>query len=115
MLENTNEYIHASARARFGLDHLGPDDRGPYKPPALDHWTLVRGKDDVVGLSSNKTGQPQYYWVYDASDAKFNASPSVLHEDTLGELELSLLQHDAQAYEKVMGSPAPLQTKDTSA
>ncbi|KAI9783145.1 MAG: hypothetical protein M1816_001596 [Peltula sp. TS41687] len=106
VLENTNEYIHASVRARYGLERMGFDDVGRYAPPSLLHWTLARGKDDVE-LSSNNTGQPQYFWAYDGSDVKLNNSLSVLQEDTLGEMELSLLQHDPQAYEKVMGSPVP--------
>ncbi|KAK7894402.1 hypothetical protein LTR67_006163 [Exophiala xenobiotica] len=39
-LRNTNEYIHASVRARLGLQGPGLQDRGVYEPPALKDWTF---------------------------------------------------------------------------
>lgn len=103
LLENTNEYIHASVRSRFGREGLGIEDRGPYKPLSLREWVLTRAKDDEE-LSS---GQPGYAWVYDPSDTKLAFSRGDLSEDVLGDLELKLLQHFPESYEKVMGFPVP--------
>jgi uncharacterized protein (DUF2235 family) len=38
-LRGTNEFIHASVRARLQLEGPGMQDRGLYNPPALQNWT----------------------------------------------------------------------------
>ncbi|RMZ86252.1 hypothetical protein DV737_g68, partial [Chaetothyriales sp. CBS 132003] len=50
-LRNTNEYIHASARARIGLQGPGLADRGTYDPPALRDWSfnVVKGQPGNAG------------------------------------------------------------------
>ena len=55
-LKNTNEYIHASVRARIGLRGPGPQDRGDYDPSALTDWTFESEQAPVGGAAQGQGG-----------------------------------------------------------
>ncbi|KAI9820509.1 MAG: hypothetical protein M1832_003700 [Thelocarpon impressellum] len=102
-LEDTNEHIHASARLRLGLRHLGTEDKGPYNPVALSDWRLVGGEGRNGHIARH--GQKAVSWEYTGPEGGVD----VLPEDELGEFEKDLLKFDRVAYEKVLGSvPDPI-------
>ncbi|KAG6986397.1 hypothetical protein G7Y79_00102g101510 [Physcia stellaris] len=86
LLEDTKEYVHASVRFRMGLGGLGTEDRGLYKPEALNGWMLHKvGKGDgggEVGLG-----------VWGGGGGR----KVQLMEDELGEVELELLRESPAA------------------
>ncbi|KAI9808172.1 MAG: hypothetical protein M1825_004629 [Sarcosagium campestre] len=79
-LENTNEYIHACVRKRYGKPNTGTEGKGVYEPGSLKDWKLV---SDGQGTNSR--------WEYVGSDASSEIKPKVLLEDKLGFLEEQLL------------------------
>ena len=52
-LKNTYEYIHASARARTGLNGPGTNDVGVYDSRALANWTFEPGHFDTGPNAAN--------------------------------------------------------------
>ena len=102
-LEDTNEYIHASARIRLGLRHLGTQDKGPYDPKSLRDWQLVGGE----GTNNHifRHGQKAVSWEYHGDAEGVN----ILREDELGHFEKELLAFDRSAYEKVLGGDADVE------
>ena len=97
LLENTNEYMHASVRVRFGLANLGPEDRGSYNPPSLKGWTL-RGAETVGDGSTPDRKKGPIWWQYEKVNPRIDGASNKLYEDDLGELELELLRHDSSAF-----------------
>ncbi|KAI9833971.1 MAG: hypothetical protein M1826_005876 [Phylliscum demangeonii] len=96
LLLDTEEYVHASVRARYGFVNLGVGDRGPYNPAALKQWRLV--PDGGVGGGGGAShGQGRYHWQYIGKDARFPTANNVLPEDVLGPIELELLRLDPQS------------------
>jgi hypothetical protein len=96
-LNDTHEYIHASARVRFVLRGPGKEDKGDYEPPALQDWRLV------VDYPEGPDGKPDVFWK-----AKFrseNVSTRVLPEAPLWEYERQLLSMDPRNEEEVMKPP----------
>ena len=103
LLENTNELIHSSVRARYGLPHLGIDDKGSYRPGSLKHWRLVEESAED-GVLANTEDHRSFAWLYDGSDSRFRSAQRILREDVLGEFELELLRQDPAAYARVLES-----------
>jgi len=96
-LNDTHEYIHASARVRFVLRGPGKEDKGDWEPPALDDWKLV------VEYPEESGEKPDVYWK-----AKFksnNVSTRVLPEAPLWEYERQLLSMDQKMEEEVLRPP----------
>ncbi|KAL8786866.1 MAG: hypothetical protein Q9195_008023 [Heterodermia aff. obscurata] len=82
-LEDTQEYVHASVRLRIGLGGLGTEDKGPYKPRAMEGWKCF--SNGVEG---------GWKWVYEDEVAERKIE---LREDELGEVELGLLMESPPA------------------
>lgn len=55
LLEDTNEYIHASVRTRFVLRGPGYADRGDYDPKALRVWRLM-------SKQTSNAQETQFFW-----------------------------------------------------
>lgn len=92
-LVNTNEYIHASVRARLALDGPGYNERGIYRPRALKDWKLRY--EDVPGLPS------PWFWELQGSDGV------LLPEAGLRPVELMLLRLSPRVEDYVMNPPPP--------
>ena len=92
-LKNTNEYIHASVRARVGLKGPGPQDRGDYNPPALADWTFepepVPPGAAQAGAGGNLTDNMQVVWNYRGGDRD---GQTRIPEAVLLDTELALLR-----------------------
>lgn len=104
-LENTNEHVHACVRVRMGLGGLGTADSGPYKSQALQGWRLAgcekNGEDANNTADSQHTGGRNIRWEY-GGDAK--QGPEItLPEDTLGDVELKLLEMYPDVSQKIWG------------
>lgn len=78
-LHDTQEFMHASVRIRYGSPNLGDEDEGPYRPPALGGWEACHlGKEKEEGR-----------WIWKQGDGD---DVTVLPEDVLGPHEQKLLQ-----------------------
>jgi len=78
-LHDTQEFMHASVRIRYGCPNLGDEDEGPYKPPALGGWEACHlGKEKEQGR-----------WVWKQGDGD---AATILPEDVLGLHEQKLLR-----------------------
>jgi hypothetical protein len=94
MLRQTNEFVHASVRARVQFG--GTDANGkPYHSKALQDWELVPAGKDEAGTATGAT------WKYRGSDA--GAKGRVLQEDTLGQTEMTLLDLDPEMKTNLFG------------
>lgn len=89
LLEDTKEYVHASVRFRMGLGGLGTEDRGLYKPEALNGWTLWE-----TGKGGGDGEAGKWVWVFGEMVAGRRLE---LMEDELGEVELGLLRESPAA------------------
>jgi len=93
-LKNTNEYIHASVRARVGLKGPGPQDRGDYNPPALSEWSFEPEQAPVGGAASgqggNLTDGMMVVWNYRGD--RDHDGQTRIPEAVLLETELALLR-----------------------
>lgn len=98
LLRHTNEYIHASVRARWGLKGPGIEDKGAYKCEALRDW-----KNAVVKNDRSGERQKQVVWEYDGDLEDMQGK--ILYEDTLGEFERRLLGRSPFVYDKILGHP----------
>ncbi|KAF2007022.1 hypothetical protein P154DRAFT_180955 [Amniculicola lignicola CBS 123094] len=99
-LQNTNEYIHPSARARIRLDGPGVDDRGLYICQALtDRYKLVVD----YGIQSSKSGDADVFWKL-----KFKDDPDatkILPEAPLWTLQRELCKRDPRTYDYIRKPP----------
>ncbi|OCT50549.1 protein of unknown function DUF2235 [Cladophialophora carrionii] len=104
-LRGTNEYIHASVRARLGLGGPGPLDRGTYNPPALRDWTF-----DVEavgpGQGGNQDGLLVVWTNHGGSSRRRGArnekgGQEKIPEERLSETELVLLKQSPRVYDFV--------------
>ncbi|KAI9824223.1 MAG: hypothetical protein M1832_002030 [Thelocarpon impressellum] len=92
----TNEFVHASARARIGLRGPGVEDEGTYDCLALHRWENVVRRREVDGELRR-----EIVWEkYDGRDD----TRLVLPEDTLGPFELDLLNSDPAVRDRILGS-----------
>lgn len=93
-LKNTNEYIHASVRARIGLRGPGPQDRGDYNPAALADWTFEPEQAPIGGAAQGQGGNlsdgMMVVWNYRGS--KEHEGQTRIPEAVLLETELALLR-----------------------
>jgi hypothetical protein len=97
MLRQTNEFVHASVRARIKFG--GTDANGKqYDPEGLEDWELVQGTEAMGSPSGTGTGA---LWMYRGSDA--GAKGRVLEEDTLGKTELMVLDLDPEMKQNLFG------------
>ncbi|KIW76095.1 hypothetical protein Z517_10840 [Fonsecaea pedrosoi CBS 271.37] len=102
-LRGTNEFIHASVRARLGLQGPGVEDRGNYDPPALRDWTF-----DVEyvgqGPGANKDGMIVMWNNHGQSSRRRGekGGQERIPEEKLSETELVLLQQSPRVYDYVM-------------
>ena len=111
LLRNTNEYIHASARSRTGLEGPGTQNRGVYVSKALQDWDFgLDNRDDggeflkeklMVWKRRSKTGRGQ----------------RVIPEAVLLESEKRLLENSGKVYDYVTEPEdvPPHRTKSESA
>lgn len=94
-LKNTNEYIHASVRARVGLRGPGPQDRGDYNPPALADWTFEPEPAPVGaathGQGGNLSDGMMVVWNF-RGDKDRHDGQTRIPEAVLLETELALLR-----------------------
>lgn len=112
-LENTNEHIHASVRARMkykghSYDHKGSYDpfAAPAKVPApladpggaLVEWSLRDGNQ-----YADRPAQGLYYEYVGTNK---NVKPQQLFEDELGKYEKILLEQSSAFAEQIMASNA---------
>jgi hypothetical protein len=98
-LQNTNEFIHASARVRLGLrDSKSIDDKGsPYKCAALDGWEISGIDDDGDGVVDRGVDGAGVEWLYNKA-----GQTRTLGEAVLGPVEKELLWHFGEMAQKVM-------------
>jgi len=93
-LKNTNEYIHASVRARVGLRGPGIQDRGDYNPAALADWTFEPEPAPVGGAAQGQGGNlsdgMMVVWNY-RGDKDYDGQTRI-PEAILLETELALLR-----------------------
>jgi len=92
LLQNTNEHIHASVRARAILGGKTHDGK-PYSSDALADWKLV-DKDGPGGSPAR--------WVYKGKDQA--GKGKVMVEDELGVFERIGLEEDHEAVAKLFGT-----------
>jgi uncharacterized protein (DUF2235 family) len=96
-LRNTNEYFHASVRARMGLKGPGTLDRGPYDPQSLRDWTFdpepARG-----GQGGNADGMTV---VWTNHNAEQDGGQEKIPEAILLESELTLLRNSPKVEEYI--------------
>ncbi|KIW20633.1 hypothetical protein PV08_01209 [Exophiala spinifera] len=95
-LRNTNEYIHASVRARLGLQGPGVQDRGVYDPPALRDWTF-----DTEHVPSNGGDGLMVVWTDRGGKGGKKAGQDKIPEARLTETELVLLRQSPRVYDYV--------------
>ncbi|KIW97384.1 uncharacterized protein Z519_02776 [Cladophialophora bantiana CBS 173.52] len=102
-LRGTNEFIHASVRARLGLQGPGVQDRGNYDPPALRDWTF-----DVEfvgpGHGGNQDGLMVMWNNHGRSSRRRGekGGQERIPEEKLSETELVLLKQSPRVYDYVM-------------
>lgn len=97
-LKNTNEFIHASVRARLGLQGPGPQDRGIYDPPALKDWTF-----EAEMLPPGQGGNADHLAViWTDHNAKNTGGQQKIPEAMISETELVLLKQTPRTYDYVM-------------
>ena len=93
-LKNTNEYIHASVRARIGLRGPGSQDRGDYNPQALADWTFEPEPAPIGGAAQgqggNLTDGQMVVWNYRGD--RDRDGQGRIPEAVLLETELALLR-----------------------
>ena len=102
-LRNTNESMHASVRIRWGGEGLDREDKGTYKPKALEGWTL-RG----AGANVELLGDNVIAWEHESGG---KAGTRVLMEDELGNVEKMLLKTSPGMATRVMAGevgPGPI-------
>lgn len=105
-LRNTNEYFHASVRARLGLKGPGVSDRGSYDPVALRDWTF-EPEPARHGQGGNADGMT-VVWTNHAADVE--GGQEKIPEAILLESELTLLRNSPKVEEYIRTLRAP--TKD---
>jgi hypothetical protein len=88
MLTGTNEFIHASVRARYSYGHDAWKNK--YKSPALDRWSMIRKTMDDGSLSVT--------WQYNGRRGDL-ANGRVIPEAKLGKFEKLLLLRDPKMKE----------------
>lgn len=109
-LKNTNEYIHASVRARIGLRGPGPQDRGDYSPQALADWTFEPEPAPMgaaaQGQGGNLSDGMMVVWNYRGD--KEHDGQTRIPEAVLLETELALLRQfqPVEEYIKFMRPPS---------
>lgn len=114
-LKNTNEYIHASVRARVGLRGPGIEDRGEYNPRALEDWNFEpepssphNGPGPGAGAGGgggNLSDGTMIVWTYRGT--KDHDGQTRIPEAVLLQTELALLQqfHAVDEYIRTMRLP----------
>lgn len=101
-LRQTNEYIHASVRARYKLDGPGVADKGYYEPRALtDNYKLVV---DYGPTANTKSGNPEVNWKLKWKDD--DGAVTRLPEAPLFQNERDLCRRDPKTYDYVRRPPA---------
>lgn len=94
-LRDTNEYVHASVRARTELGGPGVEDRGEYECRALEGYRLK-----VAGERERARGEPAAVWE---SRARKRGGPRrVLAESPLWETERRLLGYSPEVYDYLL-------------
>ncbi|KAK5064731.1 hypothetical protein LTR84_000565 [Exophiala bonariae] len=97
-LKNTNEFIHASVRARLGLQGPGSQDRGIYDPPALKDWTF-----EAEMLPPGQGGNADHLAViWTDHNAKNTGGQEKIPEAIISETELVLLKQTPRTYDYVL-------------
>ena len=103
-LRGTNEYFHASVRARLGLQGPGPQDRGTYNPPALRDWTFDVAEVGA-GHGGNHDGLAVIWTNHSARSSKRGEKgghgQDKIPEEKLSETELVLLRQSPRVYDFV--------------
>ena len=97
-LKHTNEYIHASVRARLGLQGPGSQDRGIYDPPALKEWTFAT--EMVPPSQGGNSDHMAVIWTN--HNAKKTGGQEKVPEAVLSDIELALLKRSPRVYDYVM-------------
>lgn len=112
-LKNTNEYIHASVRARVGLKGPGAEDRGGYSPRALEDWNFEPESSSShhgpagggAGGGGNLSDGTMIVWTYRGT--KEHDGQTRIPEAVLLQTELALLEqfHAVDEYIRAMRMP----------
>ena len=77
VLRNTFECVHRTVRIRMELSAgKGPEDKGPYRPPALQDWRVEPGDEG------------SHVWIPNEG----SGVPGVMMEDELGPLEVEFMK-----------------------
>lgn len=107
-LRGTNEYIHASVRARLGMGGPGVMDRGTYNPPALKDWTFDveyvgpghgGNQDGMIVIWTNHAAGGSRRGGRDSRSEK--GAQDKIPEEKLSESELVLLRQSPRALDFV--------------
>lgn len=94
-LKRTNEYIHASVRARVGLQGPGYVDRGLYEPRALKDWTFAT---EDTGGGANMT-------VWTDRSNRNSGGQQRIPEAPLSETEIRLLETSPRVADFIRNLP----------
>ncbi|PVH99086.1 hypothetical protein DM02DRAFT_565144, partial [Periconia macrospinosa] len=100
-LQQTNEYIHASARTRIRLQGPGINDRGVYECPALTNsYKLVV---DYGPSDPSRTTEPHIVWK-----SKYRDAPGArtLPEAPLWGIEKEFARRDPETFDYIKRPPA---------
>ena len=90
-LRNTGEHIHASVRVRMGSNNgLGTEDKGNYNPESLKDWKLA-GVDHAQEIIEDAADQDHRSMHKFRWEHRIDKKQVPLPEDTLGDVELTLL------------------------
>lgn len=86
MLENTEERVHASVRARMKFGGKNADGSTTYKSPALKNWAM----QTVKGVKTDPApAHTLVEWVYTGKSK--DGLGKIMIEDVLGDFELQLM------------------------
>ncbi len=99
LLQNTQEFVHASVRTRWRLPGHGINNKGLYEPESLKGWTLM-GLEPGEDSADPDMGDQEIWWQYDGHDARFKSAKNKLPEDKLGPYEKLLLKHHSYTYDQ---------------
>jgi uncharacterized protein (DUF2235 family) len=108
-LRNTNEYFHASVRARLGMKGPGYADRGTYDPAALRDWTFAPEPAPARhGQGGNADGMTVVWTNHRAEET---GGQDKIPEAIMLESELTLLRNSPRVEEYIRTLKAPVKDR----
>jgi len=96
-LRHTNESIHPSVRVRQALGGRGPNDIGPYRPPALKNFELVSAADPdtPVKMTADPLQTGLAYVLRDRESRQGEQPTVMVPEEVLHDVEVDFYLKNA--------------------